>query len=234
MGGLEVAEFASGGAPMRILRENSVTLALLGLFALSILGQALAEWRSYDQERALHHEAAVTLRSYLMTGDFISTVFENWGSEFLQMGALAVLTVFLRQKGSPEYKTLGEPEPEDEWPGARRNDSETPWPVRRGGVVLWLYSHSLSTALFLLFALSFALHAVGSAWKASEEAARHGSGPVGLVEHLGSAEFWFESFQNWQSEFLSVAILAVLGIYLRERGSPGSKPVAAPHSATGR
>ena len=88
--------------------------------------------------------------------------------------------------------------------------------------------------MFLLFALSFGLHAAGSAAKASEEAAWHGEGPVGLIENLGNAEFWFESFQNWQSEFLSMAALAVFGIYLRERGSPESKPVAAPHNATGR
>ena len=100
--------------------------------------------------------------------------------------------------------------------------------------MLWLYSHSLGTALFLLFAVSMALHAVGSAWKASEEAARHGGASVTFVRNLGNAEFWFESFQNWQGEFLAMAVLALLGIYLRERGSPESKPVAAPHSVTRR
>ena len=96
------------------------------------------------------------------------------------------------------------------------------------------YAHSLSTALFLLFVVSFALHALGSAWQASEEATQHGNAEVGLMENVGGAQFWFESLQNWQSEFLSVAGLALLGIYLRERGSPESKQVVAPHAATGR
>jgi hypothetical protein len=148
------------------------------------------------------------------------------------LATLVLLTVFLRQKGSPESKKLDKAVDED--PAAHVNDPDVPWPVRQGGVVLWLYAHSLSAALFLLFVASLALHAAGSAWRATEEAARHGGAAVGFVENLGNAEFWFESFQNWQSEFLAVAVLALLGIYLRERGSPESKPVAAPHSATGR
>ena len=218
---------------MRFLRENGLTLTLLALFALAIMGQALAGRQSYNEERGLHHQVEVSLPSYLETGDFISAVFENWESEFLQMGALVVLTVFLRQKGSPESKPLEASETEEPSEDCR-HDAAAPWPVRRGGFVLWLYSHSLSTALFLLFAVSLILHAVGSAWKSSEEAAWHGSAPVGMFQNLGNADFWFESFQNWQSEFLSVAALTVLGIYLRERGSPESKPVDAPHSATGR
>jgi len=219
---------------MRWLRENGLSLTLLALFALSMLGQMLAGWRSYDEERRQHHESAVTLPAYLTSGSFLSATFENWESEFLQMGAFVVLTVFLHQKGSPESKKLGEPEPEDEDPATHADDPKAPWPVRKGGVVLRLYAHSLSLTMFLLFVLSFGLHAAGSAAKASEEAAWHGDGPVGLVENLGNAEFWFESFQNWQSEFLSMAALALLAIYLRERGSPESKPVAAPHGATGR
>jgi hypothetical protein len=217
---------------MRFLRENSLSLVLLALFAMSMLGQALAGWRSYNESRRLHHGPAVTLRSYLVSGAFISATFENWESEFLQMGALVLLTVSLRQKGSPESKKLDEAENEDL--AAHVDDPEAPWPVRRGGLVLWPYAHSLSTALFLLFVASLALHATGSAWQATEEAARHGSAAVGLLENFGNAEFWFESFQNWQSEFLAVAVLALLGIYLRERGSPESKPVAAPHATTGR
>ena len=219
---------------MRILRENGLTLALLTLFALAIVGQALAGWRNYNEERDLFHEPEVVLPAYLVTGDFVSSVFENWESEFLQMGVLVLLTVFLRQKGSPESKALDGPDAEDEAPQTQGDDPQAPWPVRRGGVVLRLYSHSLSAALFALFAVSMALHALGSAWKASEEAARHGGAAVGLLANLGNAAFWFESLQNWQSEFLSVAVLAVLGIFLRERGSPESKPVAASHSATGR
>jgi len=216
----------------RLLRENGLSVVLLALFALAIVGQAIAGWGSYNEERRLRQEPAIALPAYLVSGEFVSSVFENWESEFLQMGVFVILTVYLRQKGSPESKSLeaaGEGAPE-----AERDDPDAPWPVRKGGIVLWLYAHSLSAALFLLFAASMALHALGSAWKASEEAARHGHAPLSLLENLGNAEFWFESLQNWQSEFLAIAVLIVLGIFLRERGSPESKPVAAPHSTTGR
>jgi hypothetical protein len=223
-----------GDERMRLLRENGLSLALLALFVIALLGQALAGWRSDTEERRQHGEPAVTLPAYLASGTFLAATFENWESEFLQMGTFVLLTVFLRQKGSPESKKLDEPEPEDEDPAAHGDDPNAPWPVRKGGIVLRLYAHSLSIAMLLLFILSFMLHAAGSAWRASEEAARHGDPAVGLLENLGNAEFWFESLQNWQSEFLAVAALALLGIYLRERGSPESKPVAAPHGDTGR
>ena len=145
---------------------------------------------------------------------------------------LVLLTAYLHQKGSPESKPLDQADDEDL--GAPAGHANAPWPVRKGGIIARLYAHSLSTALFLLFAISFMLHALGSSWHASEDAVRHGQAPIGLMDNISGAEFWFESLQNWQSEFLSVAVLALLGIYLRERGSPESKPVAAPHSTTGR
>ena len=218
----------------RFMRDNGLSITLFGLFAICIVGQAVAGWRAQIEELRSHSLPLIGFMDYLTTGHFLSATFENWESEFLQMGAFVVLTVFLHQKGSPESKKLGEPEPEDEDPAAHADDPKAPWPVRKGGIVLRLYAHSLSITMFLLFVLSFGLHAASSAAKASEEAAWHGDGPVGLVENLGNAEFWFESFQNWQSEFLSMAALALLAIYLRERGSPESKPVAAPHGATGR
>ena len=217
---------------MRFLRENSLSLVLLTLFVLAMLGQAFTGWHSDNEERDLHREPMVTLRAYLVSGAFISATFENWESEFLQMGVLVLLTVYLRQKGSPESKPLDQAEDEDLEPSA--GHANAPWPVRKGGIIARLYAHSLSTALFLLFAISFTLHALGSSWHASEDAVRHGQAPVGFMDNISGAEFWFESLQNWQSEFLSVAVLALLGIYLRECGSPESKPVAAPHSATGR
>lgn len=218
----------------RLWRENGLSLTLAALFALAMAGQAAAGWGAAIQDRAQHGRPAPTLGAYLASGDFVSATFENWESEFLQMAAFVVLTVFLRQKGSPESKKLDGPEPEDERPAARAGDPSAPWPVRRGGIALRLYAHSLSLALLALFVLSFGLHALGSARKAAEEAAWHGDPAAGLLNHLVGAQFWFESFQNWQSEFLSMAVLAVLGIFLRERGSPESKPVGAPHHATGR
>ena len=144
---------------------------------------------------------------------------------------LVLLTAYLHQKGSPESKPLDQADDEDL--GAPAGHANAPWPVRKGGIIARLYAHSLSTALFLLFAISFMLHALGSLRRANVDAAMHGAPPGRLLEHFMNARFWFESLQNWQSEFLSTGMLVLLGIVLRQRGSPESKPVAAPHSRTG-
>ncbi|MBF9195525.1 DUF6766 family protein [Microvirga terrestris] len=217
----------------QFLRDNGLSIALLSLFLISLVGQALAGWRAQAEELRLHELPAIGFTDYLASGHFISAVFENWESEFLQMAAYVVLTIFLFQKGASESKKPDEPNPEDESPSARRSDPDAPWPVHRGGLLLKLYSHSLSIALVTLFLASFWLHLVGSTRRMNEEALMHHQPTQTMVETLGDPGFWYESFQNWQSEFLSIAVLLVLGIYLRERGSPESKPVAAPHTATG-
>ena len=149
-------------------------------------------------------------------------------------GAYVLLTVFLRQKGSPESKPIEGAEEVDVDPAPAHTDPEAPWPVRAGSpALLWLYSNLLGLALGALFLASFALHWVHSARHAAELAAMHGRPAPTLLEHLAGAQLWFESLQNWQSEFLSTFALVVLGIYLRQRGSPESKPVAAPHGSTG-
>jgi hypothetical protein len=219
------------------LRENGLSLAALGLFAFSLVGQGVTGWHVANDEAQAHGRVAMSFGVYLHSGDFIESVFENWESEFLQMGLFVVLTKFLKQKGSSESKKLGssddEPEEVDEDPRTKRNDPDAPWPVRRGGIVLAIYERSLFLALMLLFLASFVLHAVGGADKHNEEALRHGERATSVLAYIGTSRFWFESFQNWQSEFLSVAALVLLSIVLRERGSPQSKPVAAPHAETG-
>jgi hypothetical protein len=216
----------------RFLRENGLSLAALLLFVVSLVGQAACGYRVANQEAREHGQAAAAFGAYLASGDFVEAVFENWESEFLQMALFVMLTRFLRQKGSSESKKLDSEDEVDRDPRqAVRPDS--PWPVRRGGLVLVLYERSLFISLMLLFGLSFVLHAVGGASKRNEEALRHGGEVVSTLGYFFTADFWFESFQNWQSEFLSVAALVLLSIVLRERGSPQSKPVAAPHSETG-
>ncbi|QRM34436.1 DUF6766 family protein [Microvirga sp. VF16] len=217
----------------RFLRDNGLSVTLFALFLVSLIGQALTGWRAHVEELRLHELPATGFLEYLTSGHFISAVFENWESEFLQMAAYVLLTVFLFQKGSSESKKPDEDNPEDETPENRRNDPNAPWPVHRGGLLLKLYSHSLSLVLVALFVLSFWLHLTGSTRRANEEALQHHQPMKTMAEMLTEPEFWYESFQNWQSEFLSIGVLLVLGIYLRERGSPESKPVAAPHAETG-
>jgi len=217
----------------RFVFENGLVLAAVALFLLSFAGQILAGHATYNADQREHGAAPVGLAEYLTTGAFIEATAENWESEFLQMGVFVVLTAFLYQRGSSESKGIEEPEAVDQRPEEARGDPDAPWPVRRGGVPLALYKHSLSLALAALFALSFALHAVGGAAEYSDEQRQHGGAPVSVLGYLATSRFWFESFQNWQSEFLSVAVLVLLSIWLREQGSPQSKPVAASPASTG-
>ena len=217
----------------RFLHDNGLSVALFALFLVSLIGQALTGWKAHAEDLRVHGMPALGLLSYLGSGHFISAVFENWESEFLQMAAYVVLTIFLFQKGASESKKPDESNPEDESPYAHRSDPDAPGPVHRGGLLLKLYSHSLSIALVTLFLVSFWLHLAGSTRRMNEEALEHRQPPQTMADTLGDPEFWYESFQNWQSEFLSIGVLLVLGIYLRQRGSPEFKPVAAPHHATG-
>ena len=204
-----------------ILRNNGLSLALMALFLLSLAGHAVAGYRSHNEDQAMHSEESIAFSAYLQTGAFIESVAENWESEFLQMGAFVLLTVFLFQKGSPESKEIGGSAPDT----VLRNGNEAPWPVRRGGLVARLYGHSLSIVLILLFLASFAVHVLSGARAASAEAISHGEPAIPALTYLHSARLWFESFQNWQSEFLSMAMLVVLSIFLREKASPESKPL---------
>ena len=150
------------------------------------------------------------------------------------MFAFVVLTACLFQKGSAESKKLDEEEPVDRDPRKSHHKKDAPWPVRQGGLILKLYEHSLSLAFLLLFLMAFTLHAIGGAEEYNQSQREHGSSEmVSTLEYMGTSRFWFESFQNWQSEFLAVGAMVVLSIFLRQRGSPESKPVDNPHSETG-
>jgi hypothetical protein len=216
-----------------LLRDNGLTLALMALFLLSLGGQLFFGWASHNDELSEHGAMALSLAGYLVSGDFVSTVFENWESEFLQMWAFVMLTAYLYQRGSPESKDPDEPAPQDRDPALDADRPDAPWPVRAGRLARTLYGHSLGFALFVLFVVSFVLHWLNSARAANDEAMLHGEAAHAALAYLADPGFWFESFQNWQSEFLSTAVLIVLAIFLRERGSKESKPVGAPHGETG-
>ena len=217
----------------RFVFENGISLVAVALFALSFAGQTAVGHRAHNDEQQQHGEPAISLGSYLRSGAFLEATAENWESEFLQLGIFVLLTAFLYQRGSSESKRVEEPEAVDQDPREARNDPRAPWPVRRGGLSLALYKHSLSIVLLLLFAVSFAVHAIGGAMEYSEEQLQHGGAPVSALAYVATSRFWFESFQNWQSEFFAVAVLVLLSIRLRQQGSPQSKPVAASADDTG-
>ena len=212
--------------------NNGLTIVLMLLFLVSILGQWFAGWHVENEELKRHGEAAISLGAYTIDPAFVSSVFENWESEFLQMSAYVVLTAMLIQRGSAESRDPDEP-PRDAHLDQQARRRGAPKILQAGRLARALYSRSLGIALFILFLLSFALHWWNSARAAAAEALQHGEIPHGPIAYLGDPQLWFESFQNWQSEFLSTAVLVVLSIWLRQRESPESKAVAAPHDETG-
>lgn len=219
---------------MKWIRDRALTLVLMGLFPLFLVAQTIVGFAVYNSDQEEHGQPAVSLETYLGTGHPWEAIFENWESEFLQMAVFVLLTTVLIQKGSPESRRPDVNELVDTDPRDFAHDPNAPWPVRRGGWILRVYEHSLGLAFILLFVLSWIGHAVGGfAHYAAEQVAHHEPRPT-FIEYVKSAQFWFESFQNWQSEFLAIASMVWLAVYLRQRWSPESKPVHAPHGETGR
>jgi hypothetical protein len=216
----------------RFWRNNGLSVVLLAMFLVTLMGQSVAGHREYNNDQREHRQPTVSYGSYLASSQFLEATMENWESEFLQMATYVVLTAILFQKGSAESKDPDKQEPTDRRPDPKRPGA--PGPVRRGGLALALYRNSLSLTFGLLFLISMVLHAVGGAGEYNEEQITHGQGEhVTVLQYLGTARFWFESLQNWQSEFLAIAAMVVLSIFLRQQGSPESKPVDAAHSDTG-
>jgi hypothetical protein len=212
--------------PTSFWTRNGLSLVLTVLFLGFLVGQVLTGHAVWNEELLDQGRAPVSLLAYLSSGHFLSAMFENWESEFLQMGMYVLLTVWLRQWGSAESRPFEE-KPENIEPGPK------PWPVRKGGWWRKLYGSSLTTAFMVLFAASFMLHAYGSWRHENDERSLQGQPPTSLSEHVTGSTFWFESLQNWQSEFLAVLSIVVLSIFLRQDKSPESKPLDAPHRQTG-
>lgn len=215
----------------RFLYENGLSLVVLVFIILTLLGQIYTGWHEYNDELQQMQRSPLSLTQYLGSGHFLEATFENWESEFLQMGLYVLLTVWLRQKGSSESKKLDEVEPEEREPKAKPG---APWPVFAGGVWLTLYKNSLTIAFFTLFLISFLLHALGGTQVYNVEQQENGEPQITVMQYMATSRFWFESFQNWQSEFISIISIVVLSIFLRQKGSPESKPVDAPMEETGR
>ena len=205
------------------LKDNGLTVVLGLMFLVSLAGMALTGHATFNKELAETGAEQVDLLSYFSTGDFLSALFENWESEFLQMAVYVILTAMLFQRGSSESRDPDDPE--------RPNDKVT-W---RDGhpVAAWLYEHSLGLALGLLFVGSFLSHWWFSMIAVNAEAMRTGGEVESVWSYLFDSRLWFESFQNWQSEFLSTAVLIVLSIFLRQKGSPESKPAGAANAESG-
>lgn len=213
------------------IKDNALSLVFFLLFLITLVGQAVTGLAEHNQEMVEKGVKPVAMSEYITSGHFLQSTFENWESEFLQMALFVILTIFLFQKGSSESKDPDSREPVDREPNPKKKDA--PWPVKQGGLIMEVYKHSLSITLFVLFLMSFMVHWYGSLKDYNEEELLKGKPTESAMEYLSNSRFWFESFQNWQSEFLSVFAIVVLSIFLRQKGSPQSKPVDVANSKTG-
>lgn len=211
--------------------RNGLSIVFLMIFLFTLAAQAYTGWKTHNEELQELQANEIGFSVYLKSGHFISATFENFESEFLQMALYVLMTVSLRQLGSAESKKLDEPEEVDREP---KPTEDAPWPVKKDGWILKIYSNSLSICFFILFFVSWGLHLYGSWQDHNVDQLIKNLPKESIAAYLKQPNFWFETFQNWQSEFLSVFSIVFLTIYLRQKGSPESKPVDAPNMETGR
>jgi hypothetical protein len=221
----------------RFLKENSLSLFFFAIFVLALVGQAIAGHDVFNQQQLDHKEPAVSFWRYIASSHFAQAVTENWQSEYLQFALFALATVWLLQKGSPESKELDQAgtETDEEQKVGRHARKDSPQLARYGDWRTSLYSNSLIIVMSIVFFASWFAQSVAGWSEYNAEQHEHGSHAVSWLSYVGSSDFWEATLQNWQSEFLAVGSFAVLAVYLRQRGSPESKPVGAPTGdATGQ
>ncbi|WP_030754490.1 DUF6766 family protein [Streptomyces griseus] len=216
-------------------RSNSLTLVFGGAFLVVLAAQAVAGRAEFNEQLAVAGLQQVGFGAYLTSSDFAVDVTENWQSEFLQFFLYVYGTVHLLQRGSPESKPLdraGTESERDQRIGPHAAPDSPRW-AGAGGWRQALYSRSLGLVMAVFFLLSWFAQSVAGSAAYDGERLRQLQDPIGWGAYLVSADFWNRSLQNWQSELLAVSAMAVLSVYLRQRGSPESKPVGAPHASTG-
>ena len=220
---------------MKTLRDHSLSLFFLTIFIAALTGQAIAGNAEFNNEAIEHGSETLSFWSYVVSPDFGQAVMENWQSEYLQFTLFIIATVWFVQKGSPESKKpheAGTETDEAQKVGAHATADSPKW-ARARGFKLWLYSNSLLIVMFTIWLGSWLAQSL-TGWRAYNELQLdHDGSTLGWLQYVGTADFWETTLQNWQSEFLAVGSMAVLAIYLRQRGSPESKPVGAAHGSTG-
>jgi hypothetical protein len=220
---------------MRRVRPHTLSLVFGGLFLGALVGQAFAGWAAFNSDQVASSLGQLTFGQYLTSASFAVDVAENWQSEYLQFTLYILGTVWLVQRGSPESKELdkaGRESDEDQKVGQFATETSPTW-AKVGGLRTAVFSWSLSLVMGSIFVGSWAVQSVAGWAGYNEEQLQRLQDPVRWSQYLLGSEFWSRTLQNWQSEFLAVGSMAVLSIYLRQRGSPESKPVGAAHTSTG-
>jgi hypothetical protein len=219
----------------RFVRENSLGLFFLVIFLATLFAQALVGHGDFNHRQVAHHDDPVTLGRYVLSSHFGVDLLENWQSEYLQFTLYILTTVRLLQRGSPESKQLDKAgrESEEEQKLGDHATEESPRWARASGWRRSAYSNSLLIVMTAIWLASWAVQSVTGHAAYNAEQFDHQQAALTWVQYIGTSDFWNRTLQNWQSEFLAVGSMAVRSIYLRQRGSPESKPVGAAHHATG-
>jgi hypothetical protein len=226
---------------MRWARDQGLAIFFAALLLAALAGQAATGHQHYNNEQVAHAKMAgeepetISLGRYVTSSEFGNAVMENWQSEYLQFFLFILATTWLIQRGSPESKEPGMEGRESDQKqliGGHAQQNSPLW-AKVGGFRTWLFSNSLLLVMGIIFVASWFAQSVTGWTEYNADQIEHEQAAVGWLAYLGTAHFWESSLQNWQSEFLAVGSMVVLSIYLRQRGSPESKPVGAPHGATG-
>ena len=219
----------------RYLRESSLSLFFLALFLASLVGQALVGHVDFNNQQLAHQDPTLSLGRYITSSAFMVDVMENWQSEYLQFTLFIFATVWLVQRGSTESKPVGQEgtESDEEQKIGEHAEPDSPAWAKVGGWRLFVYSNSLLMLMVLIWLGSWLAQLVTGRIEYNAEQFDHQQAALDLWQYAGTAEFWNRTLQNWQSEFLAVASMVVFSIWLRQRGSPESKPVGEPHASTG-
>jgi hypothetical protein len=220
---------------MRWLREQSLSLFFLMLFFLALVGQSFAGQRAYNAEQLAHDSEPLSFWHYLVSSHFGEAVIENWQSEWLQFMVFTIATIWLLQKGSNESKQLDQAGRESDQRQRVKGyaDQRSPLWAKAAGVRRRIYENSFLIVMSTIFLASWLIQSLTGWNEYNDEQRHHGEAAVSWPTYLDRADFWEKTLQNWQSEFLAVGTMVVFTIYLRQRGSPESKPVGAPHDETG-
>jgi hypothetical protein len=219
----------------RFLKHNGLSIVFLVLFIAAVGGQALAGHADVNEEQIRHGDPEISLGRYVVSSDFGVAVMENWQSEFLQFTLFILLTVWLLQRGSPESKELdkaGVESDQEQQVGPNAQQNSPAW-AKVEGIRRTLYENSLVLVMGTIWLGTWFAQSVTGWTQYNSERLDQQMDTVGWLHYLGRPDFWEKTLQNWQSEFLAVGTMAIFAVYLRQRGSPESKPVGAPHTATG-
>jgi hypothetical protein len=219
----------------RFFKENSLSIVFLVLFLGALAGQAIAGHADFNEQQTYHGDPTISLGRYVVSSEYAVDVMENWQSEYLQFTLFVLLTVWLLQRGSPESKELdkaGRESDEDQKVGEHAEQTSPEW-AKVGGIRRTIYENSLLLVMGAFWIGTWLAQSVAGVVQYNSERLDHELDTVSWVTYLGRPDFWNRTLQNWQSEFLAVGSMAILSVYLRQRGSPESKPVGSPHTATG-